>query len=1174
MFLSRNNDRHASPHDSLSAARRSHGTGVNHSAQLRQGSARLVSKGSKTICRQRSKTKSSVMSLKKSSLESVVRGARHYSTQQNVKFTGNGTSKRRVLQTMINDANRNSSFVASVERQPRSYAQMIADYSKAIRKASTAVARNDDVYFSNASRKSPFSTLTSLDKQAINIAKRSGVSSKGRANDSLLFNPLNPFDRSIRYDSTDISEATNQTCVQVTESKSEDRSYVKLVADCSKSAYNVSVASNGALTPRLNLLTRSSLEPFAAPARNASSTNSSQRISRKASRVVAVETSRQSSTQVSTSTSKQPQVELHMVPSAKESVVSINVDSVSARLSSPLKLASEELSVVVRSNQKAAASAPRSSETPWNAPTTRQSANNSALRHRGDFGPMRISISEDSAPIKQIEFSINGKPVSELKSIVARTERLDVVTSPDKIEIRVPFAKDDAASRSRAEDELRQRSDSSVQQILNVQISANFQNESTKGSTDRPHNAPKISTTTSTPSPQAPATRSLLGDPAGVPSATLDSDDNARQRNTSARTDIKAGDTIKGKIDGRRISSGSRNSKVQRETTKKLSADESAMDVSTIARASDAEGGKLRARKIMNPRYSSVNKHDKNESHDTRVPTNMIPWWSSSDSFNRIRKKKDNRKPADWSENKLPNQPSTKPAESTNNTAVVANNSSDMISHSLQQEFKPTIHYPSLFRLKPNRENPDSISEVTRNGLKVKTVQTPDTEKDGETISSVKRTEPVTLAALETTNVQNKRVASGELGTHVKKASVLPRKFKAPKDTPDAPLKQDREKKSNYPLKETHSIDDTFSKAKVRDILDNMKPLEKREDGSLIDYGFKMSSRKSTIKLNSGVKEIRDPSPEVMKILWDSPDSTSKKCMTKTAPQTKQINKAAGLKRIGSDKVAKSEAKRTIPKEEDDPIVKDLLVPADVKARDENPVKNTKGLEQDRPKSSSSISVPAMTEIQKSGKLNRLKSSELSDTRHPFKELTDKQMIQRKKSPFAVTDTTKSSSQTKSNPTWKIKDHNPLTDSIEKKRRGTLFARRAADKLAKTTGNAAAAVEIAKQTSASGDLSTKNRQENRSRKSKSALDKRNPAGSTDPPKKPGGSAGLKSADPKTRMRTDVKFSESRANFSGSQLGAIGSASPWAHVDRPEKNVLYSAWLQRFKNNVGKHEKLF
>lgn len=1127
---------HFPPHDSLSsaAAKRYHGirTAVNHSGQFRQGGPRLVSRGNKMIHRQCGKTKFSVMSLKKPSLESVARGARRNSTCRfNGRFNGeHGSGKRsRVLQTTVNEASRNSSFVAAVKNSPRSYAQMIADYSEAIRKASVAAMRSDNPHsFSNAIRRSPFSTTSpSWHKRMINIA-----SSEGRENDAS--HPPDQLGLATRQHNTSVRrrdprphhEAIYEDRVTTADWRSDDRSYVKLVADCSRSVRNiVSAASNSALTPRLRASSsKGSLEPFTAPTRNVSSANDSQRTARRTSRPVVETFARQSSTQVSTSASKQPQVELHMVPSAKESVVSINVDS--ARLSN---LTSEELSVVVRSNQKASDPQPAGEDFRWNAATIRQGgASSSASRRVGDFGPMRISISEESAPIKQIEFSINGKPVSELKSIVARTERLDVVTSSDKIEIRLPFAKDDARG-FRAVDDARGKTDIGVEQVLNVQISASFQNEPVKGSAERARNV-----TTSTPSAsQAPATRSLKSRPAKDASAVVD--------DAPSRADVEPDDTM------REREIPSRRTRDQREAAWKLPIDTPATDVSSAKRANDAETGGLSADKI-NVQYSEANRHgDKSEPSDPRVQSNMIPWWSSSDGFNKIKKKRIDREPSrsNWTKKKWP-RTSRKVAQTMNDAGT--NDPSDTTSRwdSREEqrrggELKPTVH--SSIRPKANQDNP----EGTRHDSKIDDTQTP------KKMSRVDRTETPSFAP-ETTKVKSEYNAGEKLDTE--KPFVLAKKSKAPKDRQDSALKPSREERSSYPLKEMSLINDAFN-TKMRHILDVIKPTEKKKDGTLIDYGLKVPSRKSTIKLSSKAKGTRDPS--VMKaqdLIGKEPEA---------APNTMQMSQSAVMRAAESDVAEKTEAKGMISKEKD-PIAKVLATTVNIEVWDESRVKSMEEeFERDEPRGWLSISAPKIAEIQEAEKLYGLRSSVSSDTRHPLERPTEKKMTQGEK----LVSATKASLQTKSTRT---KDHIPPKDPTDETPGEPTFTDRPADKLAETTDARTAADEVARRTFASGDVSSKNRRENPS--AKSIPDRKDTAGPRDPPKKPSGSSGFKSsADSDKHVRPEVRFSESHFG-NKNQPNVVGSVAPWTRVDRPEKSVLYSAWLQRFRHDVDDHGRHF
>ncbi|KAI4500119.1 hypothetical protein M0802_004536 [Mischocyttarus mexicanus] len=165
---------------------------------------------------------------------------------------------------------------------------------------------------------------------------------------------------------------------------------IKMIGQCLSSDYNISTSSNVNSTIRKNL-------------------------------------TQMTSKNMETNISNDPQVELRMMPSGKESVVSVNVESI-GRTTEPRNLNSKELSVVVVSNNN---------QTSSNAlPTNLRSENQSK------FGTMCISISEDSLPVKELELFVNGKPISDVRSIKARTETLNVLTSMDKVEIRVPYSQD------------------------------------------------------------------------------------------------------------------------------------------------------------------------------------------------------------------------------------------------------------------------------------------------------------------------------------------------------------------------------------------------------------------------------------------------------------------------------------------------------------------------------------------------------------------------------------------------------------------------------------------------------------------------------------------------------------------------------------------------------------
>ncbi|KAF7418540.1 hypothetical protein HZH68_001193 [Vespula germanica] len=121
-----------------------------------------------------------------------------------------------------------------------------------------------------------------------------------------------------------------------------------------------------------------------------------------------------------------PQVELRMVPSGNESVVSVNLEGITKVMESK-NPNSKELSIVVSNNKKLLSKAlPK----------------NVKGEHQSNSCSMHISISEGSLPVKELELSLNGKPISDVRSIKARSETLNVLTSLDKVEIRVPYAKD------------------------------------------------------------------------------------------------------------------------------------------------------------------------------------------------------------------------------------------------------------------------------------------------------------------------------------------------------------------------------------------------------------------------------------------------------------------------------------------------------------------------------------------------------------------------------------------------------------------------------------------------------------------------------------------------------------------------------------------------------------
>ncbi|EZA60764.1 hypothetical protein X777_14005 [Ooceraea biroi] len=880
--------------------------------------------------------------------------------------------------------------------------------------------------------------------------------------------------------------------------------------------------------------------------------------------------SRKNSTQVPTvsgtaGTLKQPQVELRMVPSEKESVVSINVDSASIGLSDPVNSASKQLSVIVQSDRKGDR---QPSEAQWNTPTLRSSTKSASQRN--DFGPMCISISEDSAPVKQIEFSINGKPVSELKSITARTERLDVVSSVDKIEIRIPFSKDDASSKTRGGD-LSKQIDSSGGQILNVQIAANFQNEAGKGSGEQ---QPVGTINTIPTSSQIPRTHYAFNDPVRV--ETLSSD-GAQQHGSSTWSNIRSDNTTGGDINEHETSDNV-NLKIQRATSKKLSADKTMADVPLIKKATDTKVGRWNTKNMANTVSSETNKYDKTESSDPRVPSKVIPWWSSSDSFNKIRKKDDDRKPVsptlnrnkkkamsnlnqDLATESFPSklkETSTPKLQTINVDSMhnaITNNSNVLISYmdSVEQHetSKASDRYLYPFRLKPNRGNPSDIPKMTRTDLKIEDSQTSGTQENNKNFSQVKQTNPVTLSTLDKTNKQD------EHDINIKeKISISPENVKTSS-------KQNLKTQEQHSLEQTNSISGEPIKSKIENIVDVIKPIKKREDGTLIDYGLKVSSRKPIVKLK--MDEIKKV--EIKKnMLKKKEDLTVKTIAGIKISESKKSNLSSSIKN-SSETVPKSKQLQT-----------------SIKVPSEEP-------KQDRQKYLSSIkNIPRKTKISEElEKLNNLLSLQSKDNHHSSKgrEISNKKIVEvSTKSNISTNKTVNtdkpSATQTKPSPTSKPsqskdcaipKDSNKNAEAMPTTNRKYDVIE---DTIAKT---------ITQNLKIKSSLS-KDSGNNHLHKSKSNRDRKNSSESDNSPKKDS-STGSKSSGskmctakeqsiafcPKHHQISKISQNPNKADGISEHVpNLIENAKP--DMDRPEKRELYSAWLQQSKNHNDNNEKLF
>ncbi|KYQ51231.1 hypothetical protein ALC60_09696 [Trachymyrmex zeteki] len=1177
--------------DPLFVVEKSHNVDVKQLEQFRQDGLRLVSKESKTICKQRSKTKSNVTLLKKKSSmhkklpsENIAKREYHYSTCQNVKFNSNEINKQFMTHSnaIINgakDINRHSSFMASIEKhpRPRSYAEMIADYSESLYKESTVGVRKDSFYFNKAIRNSPFSTFSvpPRAKKIMNVAEYNEFSIERQKNDypssvkSFNFcnqhNNINTIDcYDFRHHNTCTAEAMNKNinrnCV-TNDLKSEDQSYAKLVADCSKSMHNIPITNvlNDDLVPKGNMLARNSFESVITTTRKTSDTQETSRkiiptistmpfeknikekvinlkkndwlkemenvisdlknvTDRKVARVDvpkmkeklksdnqkekdttirkfnyqfdkidrmekrkkvlelqkhnyshssgkilnlpqyfgnAAENSavKKNSTFASTSGNtdvlKQPQIKLRMVPSEKESVVSINVDQASL---DPLNSTSKHLSVIVQSDQKEDV---QLMDNQWNAPTLRRT-NKNALQSSA-FGPMHISISEDSAPVKQIEFSINGKPVSELKSITARTEKLDVVTSSDKIEIRIPFVKNDSNVLDKTREGDLSKGIKPKGQILNVQISANFQDESTKDSSiEKPAKTIRYQYDRDTiPISQPPISKTpyLSNNFSKVREETFSSN-NIQQYKCSKPMDIKFDDT-------------EQNIKKYKTGT------------SLIKKINNVEVESLNTRRTNTTGFLEANKYNENESSDNRVPSKIIPWWSSSDSFNKIRKEENDHRPLIPPSNKnqhkaisslnqnfvesllsTPKKTSnskvlTKKVQLMNNTTT--NNSSNTRPNSTNpyEESKPSLHYACSFRLKSNQRNPN-MPEIIKNSLKAEDKQAT-TKKDVNKISGIKQMESFTLFKSDTMNIKSKC----DIG--IKEKTFV----------------------NNNIIHQDKSKQDLKSLLKVNE----------NRCSSLNTFSLRTSSGTMQKSEISGKVSLEESKQNRLKSLTG----------IKNTPETNQ--EFEKLKNLTSLKSANPS------KESSNTIVIDKL-----------PLQTEKQIQSKPSKNANMIKIV---------NINKLSSSQTISTSKTKDRVISKNLIN--------------------------KNVGEMSQSVKTKR----------------TKEEDMIVRIVTENPKSKDLVSKKCEENCF---KAGLDKGYLLGSAGSSRKPNVSISFKSADSNTKSRSAIFKVRQHMNdvdmLEYPAPNVIRSNGLWINMDRPEKSILYSAWLQRSENDIKKNEKLF
>jgi len=518
---------------------------------------------------------------------------------------------------------------------------------------------------------------------------------------------------------------------------------------------------------------------------------------------------------------------------------------------------------------------------------------------RDDLGPVRISITEDTAPVKQVEFLINNKIISDLERITARTERLDMISlaDHDAVEIRVPFDREDMLNRSLYRRDVA-RADLDSGKVLNVRINANFRDDNKKD--DRMRNnadcAVKVGdnrirnfrsdvysmnnelmNTNPTKTISLQEQESSL--PIHVKSKNISEEDMKKQvmsnlnpktqQATSDNVDLKTQQAISDNVDLKTPQAISDNVdlKTQQAIAKDLSVSETMADLSLFKEAINSKAETSNTNKIANIAPSELNKHDKNESSDPHVPTKAVPWWSSSDSFSKIRKIDDDLakpiapilskekeisnldqalviEPLSPKSKEMIPKLQTKNEDSTYNASI--NNSNNLISYRTPKAFD---RYPSSFRLKPNRRNSRPTPEMIKADLKTKYDQTSSILEDNKNISK----RQIDLLMSSTLDTRNHKQDGQDVSIE-KKISASSKDVKTTSEQ-NLSLKDQKQ----HSLEQTDLIDDESNTKSIENIIDVIKPIEKKEGNILIDYGLNVSSKKPIITLNRQKKDNQNP---------------------------------------------------------------------------------------------------------------------------------------------------------------------------------------------------------------------------------------------------------------------------------------------------------------------------
>ncbi|XP_078052567.1 uncharacterized protein LOC144478495 [Augochlora pura] len=605
---------------------------------------------------------------------------------------------------------------------------------------------------------------------------------------------------------------------------------------------------------------------------------------------------------------KQPQIELRMTPSQNESVVAINVDE----LAQNAQAGQDRLSVVISSKKNGVA-------------TDRAT--------RPDFGSMQISISEDTIPVKQIEFSINGKPVSELKSIVARTDKLDVVGSMDKVEIRIPPKDNNARMRNQQQ---ATKSAAHPSAVLNLHINAKF-------------NEPRVQQPKSTgvkrdPTPVTP--RVVPPNQSSVPPRSYNVSSSSSQNEPVSKFD----DTVVN-VEGREERPKNLS---QINPTEVFQTGASRMSTNLVGNRDKAVSQNVNTGGSRPPRNSQdtrVNpeKPRRDGSTRNREPSNMIPWWSSEEPFNNIRRKGSGDKDASpalvdvVAEPEIPEaktertlqpknvvivnpeeNPKIVPSEMEADWKKVDEKSSELLDASVVKVTSTQRYVPAKPAMKSSKHT-KRRTKVSKKMSRVRsTVKTISKQHFDRPINSVPAPKLVKFEAVTPRRVDVDRVTEA-------KGAVVKNRTKAEEETKrqkrdvaraeDGNMQRsgvvngpaDLERSANRSAgvsaksegKSSDKMRDTVEKVspagrppgkhtidrRMAEILKTMKPIEKREDGTLIDYGVTVSSRND----GNGVPQVlpvsknRADRSNIAKLKENVPDQIEILRKPKAAAKMKEV---------------------------------------------------------------------------------------------------------------------------------------------------------------------------------------------------------------------------------------------------------------------------------------------